>query len=114
MSIKKAIYKFGSQKKSIQKFKPIVLVELNKETFNNAGYDVKDVMCFFDEINYCSFSLFRGRKLPNNNLKEDIEFGNYLIYPNADRKNYFIAIQAIENCAYDVSISSTNLRITNL
>ncbi len=68
-------------KQSLQKFKPIVLVELNKETFNNAGYDVKDVMCFFDEINYSSFSLFRGRKLPNNNLKEDIEFGNYLFLP---------------------------------
>ena len=43
-------------------------------------------MCFFDEINYCSFSLFRGRKLPNNNLKEDILYGNYLFFP-AERSN---------------------------
>ncbi len=46
----------GAQK-SIEKFRPVVMVELNALTYASAGYSVKDVHDFFESLSYKPFEI---------------------------------------------------------
>lgn len=51
-------------RKTISKFKPQLLIEMNRETFLQAGYELEDVLSFLDEFNYKGYKVYRGRLVP--------------------------------------------------
>lgn len=63
-------------KKSLQKFKPTILIELNEETFCAAGYTIKDVTNFLLEFGYIPFIIRRGELIKSNN--DFSKWGNYI------------------------------------
>lgn len=44
-------------RKSIEKFKPVVMVEINEQTYRAAGYSVDDVYQFFFDLHYTPFEI---------------------------------------------------------
>lgn len=64
----------------IQKFKPVVMIEINEETYQAAGYSTNDIDAFFKKLNYIPFLVGkRGR------LKACTElpfFGNVIFRPS--------------------------------
>lgn len=57
---------------SLKKFKPMLLIEMNKTTFNEAGYSMQEVLDFLNNLGYKPFNLFRGRisEVSPNNLMD--------------------------------------------
>lgn len=47
----------------IRKYNPTVMVEINEKTFAAAGYKIQDVLDFFDQLGYTSYSIGKGGKL---------------------------------------------------
>ena len=47
--------------KSLEKFKPMLLIEMNKETFEAAGYEMSEVLSFLSHLNYEPYNVYRGR-----------------------------------------------------
>ncbi|MEZ4909563.1 MAG: FkbM family methyltransferase [Saprospiraceae bacterium] len=66
--------------RSIQKYKPIILIEINEGTFKNAGYSTADVMEFFRSLNYKFFSIKRGEFISEPKIELE-DWGNYIIQP---------------------------------
>lgn len=50
-------------KKSIEKFRPWVMVEINEASFRAAGYQPQDVYDFFNALSYLSYEVLKGGKL---------------------------------------------------
>jgi FkbM family methyltransferase len=61
--------------KSLEKFKPLLLIEMNKKTFEDAGYTMEDVVQFLEDLNYRPFKLFRG-KIYEITRKDLVDFSN--------------------------------------
>jgi hypothetical protein len=64
--------------KSIQKFKPVILIEINEETFRAANYATKDVVDFFYNLGYGFFEIRKG-KLLNIEVTSFEKWGNYIV-----------------------------------
>ncbi|HET9054425.1 MAG TPA: FkbM family methyltransferase, partial [Cyclobacteriaceae bacterium] len=60
-------------KKSIQKFKPVVMVEINQKTYGMAGYSVEDMFSFFAELSYTPFEITRTGRLKATTRKPVLE-----------------------------------------
>lgn len=61
--------------KSLKKFQPMLLIEMNKKTFQDAGYTMEDVVQFLEDLNYKPYKLFRGKiyEITRNDL---VDFSN--------------------------------------
>jgi len=71
------LFALQGMSKSIQKFKPTILIEINEETFNSANYSTKDVLEFFYNFGYNFFEIKKG-KLVNIEVKSFEKWGNYI------------------------------------
>lgn len=71
------LYALQGMKKTIKKFLPLVLIEINEDTFNAAGYTTLDVIAFFKTLNYKFFRINKG-KLSQEPISEFNEWGNYI------------------------------------
>lgn len=76
------LYALQGMKKSLQKFKPGILIEMSHETFQEAGYTVKDMLDFLSELGYKPFTLHRGSLVPKGTMSFD-DWGNY-VFLNTD------------------------------
>jgi len=47
----------------INKFRPVIMVEVSVKTYEAAGYKIQDVLEFFDQLGYDYFSIGKGGKL---------------------------------------------------
>lgn len=63
--------------KSIKEFLPLVLIEINEETFSAAGYSTLEIYNFFNSINYKFFKIQRG-KIDNEPVRQFDSWGNYV------------------------------------
>ena len=61
--------------RSLEKFKPLLLIEMNKKTFEDAGYTMEDVIQFLEALNYEPYRLFRGQIFKMSS-KELVDFSN--------------------------------------
>jgi FkbM family methyltransferase len=63
--------------KSLLKFKPMILIEINDETFTQAGYSSIEVLQYLAKFGYQPYKIFRGKliKVTSNKLEE---WGNYI------------------------------------
>jgi FkbM family methyltransferase len=61
--------------RSLEKFKPLLLIEMNKKTFEDAGYTMEDVIQFLEALNYEPYRLFRGQ-IFKMSRKELVDFSN--------------------------------------
>ncbi len=62
--------------KTILKFKPEILIEINDETFTSAGYSAKAMISFLSGFGYKPNKIFRGRTIPIQKI--DTNWGNYI------------------------------------
>lgn len=53
----------NGMKKTILKFRPHILIEMNEATFNTAGYELTTVLEFFSKLNYTAYSINKTGKL---------------------------------------------------
>jgi FkbM family methyltransferase len=68
----------GSER-TIEKFKPVILIEINEATYRAAGYSTKDVENFFQEKKYIPYQIGkRGKLIKCNTLPE---LGNIVYKP---------------------------------
>lgn len=67
--------------KTLQKFKPGILIEMNKVTFEEAGYTVLDVHSFLTDLGYKCYNIFRGR-LFEYDIRDITEFKNLVYLSN--------------------------------
>ena len=73
------LYALKGMQKSIDKFKPIILIEICEEMFNVAGYSLDDIIFFFKQHNYEAFKLFRGNLIKYNGDFKGL--GNFIFKP---------------------------------
>lgn len=71
------LYALQGMKNSIKKFHPLILIEINEDTFNAAGYGTKDVIDFFKSLNYQFYEIKKG-KLIDKPMVQFNEWGNYI------------------------------------
>ncbi len=71
------LFALKGMQKSIEKFKPQVLIELNDDTYSSAGYSIEEVIDFFEKLNYSLFTIFRGR-LIKTKWTSQTKWGNFL------------------------------------
>ena len=62
----------------IEKYKPLLLIEINEDTFNAAGYTSKELVDYLSDFGYEPYSIFRGRlkKIEKSNVFSS--WGNYI------------------------------------
>jgi len=59
--------------KSIQKFKPLVMVEINQQTYGMAGYSIDDVYSFLADLSYTPFAITKTGALVSTTRKPVLE-----------------------------------------
>lgn len=64
---------------ALLKFKPLLIIEMNEETFNVAGYKISDILNFLFDKGYNSFGLFRGKLYP---IRQFDKFSNVVFIHN--------------------------------
>jgi FkbM family methyltransferase len=64
------LFALQGMEKSISKFRPLIILEMNAETFSNAGYKMSDVFEFLNKYSYKPFRISRGilKELDENEL----------------------------------------------
>jgi len=71
------LYALKGMQKSLKKFKPVILIEINNETFTEAGYGTKDILDFFNQLGYTPFRIYRGNILKISYSDFEV-WGNYI------------------------------------
>lgn len=74
------LFALRGMKNSLLKFKPLILIEINEETFNAAQYATKDLLEFLKEFNYEFYKIRRGKAYRINENEIEL-YGNYLLKP---------------------------------
>jgi FkbM family methyltransferase len=69
------LYALKGMQKSLEKFHPEVLIEMNSETFSDAGYSMEEMVGFFQELGYKAYKLHRGNLVPQS-LNHFEDWGN--------------------------------------
>lgn len=67
-------------KKSIDRFKPVVMIEINAPTYKAAGYSVDDVYQFFESLNYRPYKINKQGNLEVSTNKP--HFANIVFKPS--------------------------------
>lgn len=71
------LYVLKGMRKSLIKFKPELLIEINEGAFNAAGYSTSDLISFLKDLNYNCYGLKRG-KLTSMEHNDFDRWGNYI------------------------------------
>jgi FkbM family methyltransferase len=71
------LYALQGMKNSIKKFHPLILIEINEDTFNAAGYGTVEIIDFFKSLNYQFYEIKKG-KLIDKPMTQFNEWGNYI------------------------------------
>jgi FkbM family methyltransferase len=71
------LYALQGMKNTLKKFSPLVLIEINEDTFKAAGYTTKDVIAFFDSLAYKFYKIEKG-KLSQFPIIDFNQWGNYI------------------------------------
>jgi FkbM family methyltransferase len=71
------LFALQGMRKSLAKFHPQILIELNADTAKNAGYAVNDLVQLLSELNYKSYRIFRG-KLQEMAWDDALDWGNFV------------------------------------
>lgn len=70
------LFALRGMKKSLMKYKPEILLEVNEDCFLAAGYDSKEILTFLFELNYKPFKLYRGKLFLHEG--DFTNWGNYI------------------------------------
>lgn len=63
------LFALRGMEKSLEKFRPRLIIEMNEATFQSAGYKLMDVIDFLDKFNYVPFKIYRGKLIQINSNK---------------------------------------------
>ena len=55
------LYALKGMHSFLEKYHPEILIEINEETFNAAGYTTTDVLDYLGSFGYKPYKIFRGR-----------------------------------------------------
>jgi FkbM family methyltransferase len=61
----------------LAQFKPELMIEINEETFNAAGYTTQDISAFLQTLGYVPYSIWRGRLIKTSYTALS-KWGNYI------------------------------------
>lgn len=70
------LFALKGMRKSLEKFKPELLIEINNDCFTEAGYKVEDLIRFLSGLGYKPYYLFRGKLLEHRGSFS--KWGNYI------------------------------------
>jgi FkbM family methyltransferase len=70
-------------RKTLGKTRPVVMIEMNEDTYRAAGYSGEDIKKFFREMNYSMNRIRKGGYLEL--ITETPEFSNVIFTPNPSR-----------------------------
>lgn len=71
------LFALQGMRKSLEKFHPQILIELNADTVKNAGYTVTQLVQFLKELHYKSYRIFRGN-LQEMEWNDQQDWGNFV------------------------------------
>jgi FkbM family methyltransferase len=71
------LYALKGMARSLEKFKPAILIEMSRQTFEDAGYSVEEMLAFLNGFGYQPYTLFRGKLLKKERISYD-DWGNYV------------------------------------
>jgi FkbM family methyltransferase len=63
--------------KSIDKFRPLILMEINEIAMQEAGYTKEDLLSFLLPFEYKFYKIYRGKPIKLSSL-EEVVFGNFI------------------------------------
>jgi len=66
--------------KSLEKYKPDLLIEISEECYNSAGYSIQDLIDFLSKFDYIAYKLYRGKLIKHNG--DFSVWGNYIFKSN--------------------------------
>lgn len=72
------LYALRGARRTLERFRPAILWEINRETFQAAGYDYDDIVGFFVRLGYRFFHIGRLGRLTQMEADELPELGNIL------------------------------------
>ncbi|MES2587400.1 MAG: FkbM family methyltransferase [Bacteroidota bacterium] len=70
------LFALKGMKKTLEKFKPEILIEINDDCFNSAGYSSHDILDFLESFGYLPYKIFRGKLIKHHG--EFNNWGNYI------------------------------------
>lgn len=70
------LFALQGMSKTLEKFKPQILIEINQECFQAAGYTTVELLTFLKQFNYKAYMLLRGKLVEVPTL--DLKWGNYI------------------------------------
>jgi FkbM family methyltransferase len=71
------LFALQGMKKSIEKFHPQILMEINATTSKNAGYEVDELITYLSDLGYKSYVIIRG-ELREMNYTSNLEWDNFI------------------------------------
>lgn len=71
------LFALTGMKSFLARYTPEILIEINEETFNAAGYQTKDITAFLESFGYQAFKIVRGHVVPTDNAGLSA-WGNYI------------------------------------
>jgi FkbM family methyltransferase len=74
------LFALKGMRNHLSRFKPMILIELNDDTFGAANYTVKDVTDYLEEFGYQAYTLFRGKITKHEGAFST--WGNYIFKAN--------------------------------
>jgi FkbM family methyltransferase len=74
------LFALKGMRNHLSRFKPMILIELNNDTFSAANYTVKDVTDYLEEFGYQAYTLFRGKITKHEGAFSN--WGNYIFKAN--------------------------------
>lgn len=76
------LYVLRGMRRLLEQCHPEILIEINEETFNQAGYTTKAILSFLSELGYSPYTIRRGYLVPVQ-ASALSAWGNYIFKPGA-------------------------------
>lgn len=76
------LFVLRGMRRFLEKFHPEILMEINEETFNNAGYSTREIISFLNEFGYQPYKIKRGY-IRRVRVEELSAWGNYIFKAGA-------------------------------
>lgn len=70
------LFALKGMEKQLTKFKPMILIEMNDDTFSAAGYSMREMSSYLSSLGYKAFPLRRGKLLSQTDSFDN--WGNYI------------------------------------
>lgn len=82
--------------------------------YQNRFEDKTLVVSLSTNNRHCGKIYLSNKEYPSTSNQLLVENGNELIYEHPKKQRYYIAVEAVEDCPYSISISQSDTKITRI